>query len=186
LSDIYRAALEDGELIALREEQALLTATIIEVSKLIDMPDWDMFGDALTCMGQALQAHELDEAIDAFERLSEIFTKAKISFRSLREFRQLVEQKRKGSVTELARLEKLQQFLDVREVVAVQAAILDVLRRIVPQVLEETLQDHLERHLIHLAATRVRQEIGREFEIIGKEQSLDVDKSDSHGIMIEG
>ena len=131
LRERYEEALADDHLYELREEMALLGA---RVADLLDKwgdnaPDMEELGDIVLLLGQALQAHNLDVAQEEYLRLAEITNSGRGQWAVWHEIRDLIEQQRKLTVTELGRLEKLQNFLTAQQAMGFLASIVDILDR---------------------------------------------------------
>lgn len=128
----YEMALADPGLIELREETSVMVTLIADVLKQYGnfSPDLDELGDAMTTLGESLRAEALDDAQAAYLTMYEIFNASKGQWGILRELRQLVEQRRKLTATEIRRLEALNQLLTIQEAMAFQAAVLHIVKQV--------------------------------------------------------
>ena len=130
LRERYEEALADDKLYELREEMALLGARVASLLEdWGDAPDMEELGDAVTVLGQSLQVQDIQTAQDEYLRVVEIVSAGKGQWRIWREIRGLIEQQRKLTVTELGRLEKLQNFLTAQQAMGFLSSIVDILDR---------------------------------------------------------
>ena len=131
LRERYEEALADEKLYELREEMALLGARVADLleSWSEDAPDMEELSDVVISLGQSLSAQDLQTAQDEYLRLAEIVAAGKGQWYVWKEIRALIEQQRKLTVTELGRLEKLQNFLTAQQAMGFLASIVDILDR---------------------------------------------------------
>ena len=131
LKERYEEALADDKLYELREEMALLGARVADLLEKWgeDSPDMEELSDVVISLGQSLSAHDLQTAQDEYLRLAEIVNAGRGQWAVWREIRALIEQQRKLTVTELGRLEKLQNFLTAQQAMGFLASIVDILDR---------------------------------------------------------
>lgn len=127
----YQAALDDPTLIELRDESAILVSLIAEQLALYgdDPPNVEEMADAIKSLGDAMQAGDDDVAAQEYHRLVEVFTSGKGKWAALQAVIKLVEQRRRVTGTEVARLTALHQMLTVEQSMALLAAVQDVLKR---------------------------------------------------------
>jgi len=130
----YERALDDPDLIGLRDEMGVITTLLGEL--LVQFgehpPNFEEMNDVLVTLGEALQAGEIEEARLEFLRLYEVITSGKGQWALLKEIRQFVEQQRKLAATEVVRLTALKQMITVEQAMtflqAVKAALRDHFR----------------------------------------------------------
>ena len=128
----YEEALDDSELLNLRQEMALIVARISNIldTWTDDPPDLDEMSDALKVMGQALGTGNLDIAQSEYVRVVEIFKSGRGQWAVWGEIRSNIEQLRRLQVSEISRLEKLQMFLSIQQANAILSNILDILKKV--------------------------------------------------------
>jgi len=127
----YEESLEDPDILAMQNELALLRTYIGDIIKQWgdDPPNTEEMADAIESMGAALRAGELKEAQDEFLRLERVFLSGRGKFAALREIRGMVEQLRRVSTTERARLVAAEQIITVREAMALVANLVRILKK---------------------------------------------------------
>ena len=128
----YEEALDDANLIELREELAITMALINDTLEKLSQgtPDVDELADTIECLGQALKSGDIIAAETEYTRLVDVFMSWRGSWRVLREVRGLMEQKRKLAGTELNRLQALQQMLTAQQAMVFLAGIRDTVERL--------------------------------------------------------
>lgn len=127
----YEEALADEGLFEMREEMALLGARTADLLARWgdNPPDMEELVDVVQTLGQALQVSDIGAAQEDYVRLTDIVTAGKGQWAVWGEVCKLIEQRRKLTITELGRLEKLQQFLTAQQAMAFLASIVDILNR---------------------------------------------------------
>jgi len=131
LRERYQAALDDPQLIELAQESAVLVTLIAEQLSVYgdDPPNVEEMADAIKAMGDALVAGDLDAAATEYQRLTEIFLAGKGKWAALQNVIKLIEQRRRVTGTEVARLTALKQMLTVEQSMALLAAVQDILKQ---------------------------------------------------------
>ena len=132
----FEHALEDTELLQLRAEMALVVALISDTLKQYGdfAPDLEELGDAMTALGQAIQAGDLTEAETNYLTMYEVFKASKGQWAVLHELEKLIEVRRKLSGSEVRRLEALKQMLTVQQAMAFQASVLFIVTELLNKV----------------------------------------------------
>lgn len=128
----YQDALDDPDLISHRDEMALVVSRIGQILRdwSDDPPSMDELGDVITSLGHALASQDIEFMGQEYLRLCEIVNKTKGQWVVWREVRALIDTHRKLSIAEINRLEKLQQFLTIQQILTLQAATLDTIKRV--------------------------------------------------------
>ena len=123
----YEQALEDSDLIALREEMALVRTRITELLELSDGINLGELEDAVISLGHALKAGDMGAAQDEYLRMVEIIQTTKGQWGAWKEIAKLVELRRKLSVSEVGRLQALNQMLTVQQAMVLLATVTDII-----------------------------------------------------------
>ena len=143
LLEKYHEAAQDTELLAVRQDIAMLDARIADLLGRVDTglsaEIFEEAGKALNAYKTAKAAHDAVNAKVHMRTLEQLIFKGKTDYAAWEDVRRLMEQRRKLIETEMRRLEKMQQFITAEEVAALISAIGHTAKRVIkdPQVLNE-------------------------------------------------
>ena len=133
--DMYEAALADEDLIALREDIALVTARELDLLRRVDSGEsgtaWKEAGAVLRDHGRAVRAGDDAKAEAALDRLREIIDGGATDAAAWRELLTTIEQRRRLAETERRRLVDLDQLISHERALLFATALLDAVRRTV-------------------------------------------------------
>lgn len=154
VADIYTEAINDPELLSLRDELAVLTVriqTLLEKQSGIEVPPWSVALRALGKLKKEMGKKNPDEELiqAALNQLDEVMTSSLEKFNQheaiWEEIRQVIQERASVSNTEWKRLNDMQAVITVEQAMGFAKAILDSQR--------EVLKDHPE--LLREAQSRI-------------------------------
>ncbi len=136
LQDRYQTAVEDRELLAMREDIALLDARIGELVERIDTREsgaaWMAAHTALSLYFQNYQSRRpeaVEKAAQALTDLDEAITRGLSDYQNWAEINATLEQRRKLVESERKRLVEMQQVITAERAVLLFSAFVDIIKR---------------------------------------------------------
>lgn len=125
--DRYRDAQDDTELLAMREEIALLDARLTDVLSRVDTGEagelWSQARDAYSALTDALQKKDADGINYSMVTLGRLLGRGQADWAAWREITNLLEQRRKLVESERKRLVEMQQMITAEQAVNYASAL---------------------------------------------------------------
>lgn len=149
----YQAALTDPDLVAVREELAILTARIADLLSRIDTSEagehWRGIRAALAAFRRAQRRDDAPAAAAALREMERLTDLALADYEVWSELLDAIEARRKLADTERRRLESMQQMITTERAMLLVAALVDAVRR---HVEDRGVLDAIGRELERLVA----------------------------------
>jgi hypothetical protein len=129
----YEQALRDPDLLALREDIALVDARLADVLQRVDTGEsgqiWRDLRQAFDEFVDARRSGDLPSMRVALERIEQLITRGSSDAAAWRDVAELLEQRRRLVESERRRLVESQQMLTVERAMVLLAAVVDIIRR---------------------------------------------------------
>lgn len=129
----YHAALADPDLLALRDDLALVTARLNDLLTRVDTGEsgagWKRASAYYEQLSEALRTRDQAKATTAMTALGEALAEGKSDYEAWAEIRALQDQRARLVTAELARLTKLQQFVEAQQVFALLNQVVELIKR---------------------------------------------------------
>ena len=149
----YQAALKDPELVALREELALVTAREADLLKRVDSGEagahWTGMQKALGDFRRAQQRQDTMGAAEALRQMERLTDLGIQDYKAWSELLGAIESRRRLAETERRRLEAMQQTITSERAMLLVAALVDAVRR---HVTDKAVLDAVGREVAQLVA----------------------------------
>jgi hypothetical protein len=133
LAERYREATADGELLALREDIALIDARLADVLGRVDSGEsgatWKACRDTLAEYRTAKDALKYVEANAALDRLAELIDHGLEDYAAWADVRSLVDQRARLVANERRRLVEMQQMITAERAMTMLGAVVAIIRR---------------------------------------------------------
>jgi hypothetical protein len=133
LAERYQEALADGELLALREEIALVDARLADLLGRVDTGEsglfWRQARAALNGYNKAVAEKKDVEAATYLFELRQIIDKGIEDYSAWAEVHAVLEQRRRLVESETKRLSQMQQFITAEKAMALIASLTDIIKR---------------------------------------------------------
>jgi hypothetical protein len=124
----YQSALEDAELLTLRDEVALLDARLTEVLGRVDSGESGRLWEQVQKLWRQSRTGPPEKRLDADAELSDIINQGVSDAMAWAEVRDLIDQRARLVANERQRLVQLQQTITAEQAVALMAAITATIR----------------------------------------------------------
>lgn len=129
MGERYQQALTDPELLAMREEVALIDSRLSDVLSRVDTGESGAIWAELQKAWKVFRTGPIPKRAEAAARISELISDGASDYEAWQEVREIVDQRARLVANERQRLVQMQQMLSVEQAMTLMAAVADAVKK---------------------------------------------------------